>query len=64
MEMRRRTLLGLLAGAGVALATPLLPLLERLLPKRVTTAIRGHRYPGPTRPLDPAEVSRPGHWMG
>ena len=64
MAMRRRTLLGLLAGAGAALVTPLLPLLEHLLPERITRAVKSRRYPGPTKPLDSEEISSPGRWSG
>jgi hypothetical protein len=64
MAVRRRTFLGLLAGAGAAMALPLLPLLERILPARVTTAIRSRIYPGPIKPLDEGEVAKPGRWRG
>lgn len=64
MEVGRRTFVGLLIGAGVALATPALSLLERLLPARYTEAVRSRRYPGPVRDLDDREIRRPGRWAG
>lgn len=64
MEVGRRTFLGLMLAAGAALAAPMLPLFRRILPARFVEAVRSRLYPGPVRPLDMAEIRKPGRWAG
>ena len=56
MVMMRRGFLRLAIGA--LLAAPV-----RWV-ARCTVAVRARRYPGPVRPLDEANVRRPGKWAG
>lgn len=64
MEVGRRRFVRILIGAGVALVTPALPLLERLLPARVVEAVRSKRYPGPVRDLDRSAIGSGKRWAG
>ncbi len=53
--MKRRSFLKLLAFAAALAAAPALALAQ---------AAKARLYPGPIRPLDEDEISKPGPWAG
>jgi hypothetical protein len=64
LVMKRRKFLGMILGAGVTFATGAWRTVERAVPARVLTALRGRRYPGPVSTLSDEEIKRPGRWAG
>jgi hypothetical protein len=64
MEVSRRRVLCLLSGLSAVVLTPVVPLLDRVLPRRYVEAIRMRTYPGRIRRLDEARVKTPGPWLG
>ena len=64
MAMKRRGFLAALYGIGAALAVSGRKMLKEKLPERWIVALRGKRYPGPTRDFDKKAASKPGKWAG
>jgi hypothetical protein len=64
MAMRRRLFLHYLLGGAAALAVPVLWAGRRVLPQRVTEALRGRVYPGHVASVKAKSVHGPAKWSG
>ncbi len=64
MGMKRRRFLGLVGKVGAAAAASVVWLADRTLPVRYVEAIRAGFYPGPRRPLDESNITKPSRWEG
>ena len=58
MELKRRGFL------RAVLAAPFLWAAQRCHPTKWIEALRARAYPGPRKPLEHADVARPGRWVG
>lgn len=62
--MSRRGFLLKVTALCAIIAAPMIVGIRLVEDTRVVRALRGKFYPGPVRPLDKENVSRPGKWAG
>ncbi len=62
--MRRREFLLKAAVLCTAIAAPMVGWIRQAEDTSIVRALPGNLYPGPVRPLDKKNVSRPGKWAG